>query len=132
MLPRHPLVRGVLVVSVLIIAVGLALRTLADAGYLLGAILVPVALSVLFTGLLMPLQVLLNHKLKLPRAVGAGLTIVASVVLTLPELSTNLARYVPVSSGTVASVAVPASFGPSSTEPAQVTPEVAGDQRIET
>lgn len=79
-LTDNPLVRGAFFVSVFIIAIGWALRTLAETGFLLGAILVPVALSVLFTGLLMPLQVLLNHKLKLPRAVGAGLTIVASVV----------------------------------------------------
>lgn len=75
----NPLVRGVLVVSVLVIAVGWALRTLTDAGSLLGAVLVPVALSVLLTGLLMPVQVLLNHKLKLPRSLGAGLTIVAAL-----------------------------------------------------
>lgn len=86
MLPRHPLVRGVLVVSVLIIAVGLALRTLADAGYLLGAILVPVALSVLFTGLLMPLQVLLNHKLKLPRSLGALLTVLIAFAVVVGAL----------------------------------------------
>ena len=78
--------RGVLVVSVLIIAVGLALRTLADAGYLLSAILVPVALSVLFTGLLMPLQVLLNHKLKLPRSLGALLTVLIAFAVVVGAL----------------------------------------------
>ncbi len=76
-----PLVRGALVASVLVIAVGWALRTLADAGAVLSAVLVPVALSVLLTGLLMPLQVVLNHRLKLPRALGAGLTIVLALAV---------------------------------------------------
>ncbi|MDO5535301.1 MAG: AI-2E family transporter [Propionibacteriaceae bacterium] len=86
MLTSTPWIRGVLVISVLIIAVGWALRTLADAGSLLGAVLVPVALSVLLTALLMPLQVLLNHKLGLPRALGGALTIVTALGAVLGVL----------------------------------------------
>ena len=94
-LTGNPLVRGIFFVSVLVIAIGWALRTLAEAGTLLGVILVPVALSVLFTGVLMPLQVLLNHKLKLPRSLGAALTVVLAflgVVCVLWVAGTNLAK----------------------------------------
>ncbi len=71
----QPVLRAVLLVGLTIIVVGMAARTLADAGALLGDILVPVAVSFLLTGLLMPFQVFFNHRLQLPRSLAALVTL---------------------------------------------------------
>lgn len=76
---QHPGLRAVLVACALIVLVGWTVRTLAEAGALVSSILVPTMLSILFAGLLMPLQVLLNHTLRLPRSVAAGLTLLLSL-----------------------------------------------------
>ncbi|NLT29744.1 MAG: AI-2E family transporter [Propionibacterium sp.] len=78
-LAEHPRTRTVLLVTATIVLVGLALQTLAEAAALIRAVLVPTAVAVLLTGLMMPLMVLLNHKLKLPRSLAAAITLLSSV-----------------------------------------------------
>nr|WP_269779630.1 AI-2E family transporter [Propioniciclava soli] len=63
----------------LIVLIGWAVRMVAEAGSLLSSILVPTALSILFAGLLMPLQVLFNHRLRLPRSLAAALTVLVAI-----------------------------------------------------
>ncbi|MGC5628831.1 AI-2E family transporter [Georgenia sp. Z1344] len=62
-----------------IVLVGLAVQTINQAGALLSSILIPTAVAILLTGLLMPLQVLLNHRLRLPRLAAAALTILITL-----------------------------------------------------
>lgn len=42
---------------------------------LISAVLIPVALALLLAGLLMPVQVILNHRLRLPRHLGAAICV---------------------------------------------------------
>lgn len=75
----HPWLRRFLIACVAIVLFGLALQTIAQGGVLLSSVLTPVALAVLLTGLLMPIQVLLNRTLRLPRSLAAALVIVGSI-----------------------------------------------------
>lgn len=71
LLPDHPRTRKVLIVAVVVILVGLALQMIYAGFHVVSPVLVPTAVALLVTGLLMPLQVLLNHKLRFPRPLAA-------------------------------------------------------------
>ncbi|WP_106848403.1 AI-2E family transporter [Blastococcus sp. Marseille-P5729] len=62
-------------VLILLFAAGSALNSI---GAIVSAALVPLLVSLLLTALLMPLQILLNHRLRLNRHLAAGLTLVLS------------------------------------------------------
>ncbi|MGC5615983.1 AI-2E family transporter [Georgenia sp. Z1491] len=78
-LAEYPRTRVVILASVTIVLVGLAVQTINQAGVLLSSVLIPSAVAILLTGLLMPLQVLLNHRLRLPRMAAAALTILITL-----------------------------------------------------
>lgn len=78
-LVEHPRVRALLLTAVVILAVAFAGRALAQMASLFRPVLVPTMLALLFTGLLMPLQVLLNHKLRLNRHAAAALTLTSAI-----------------------------------------------------
>lgn len=54
---------------------------LASVGSMISQVLMPVVIGVLFTALLMPVQVFFNHLLKLPRHVAAGITTLGFLTL---------------------------------------------------
>lgn len=78
-LSEHPRTRAALLTSATIVVVGLAIQMVASAADLTRSVVVPSAIAVLLAGLLMPLQVLLNHRLRLPRMLAAALTIVIAL-----------------------------------------------------
>ncbi|MGJ3509929.1 AI-2E family transporter [Enemella sp. A6] len=80
-LAEHPRTRTVLLVTATIVLVGLALQTLAEGAALIRAVLVPTAVAVLLTALLMPLMVLLNHRLKFPRTLAAAVTLLIALTV---------------------------------------------------
>lgn len=80
-LAENPRTRAVLLTAVTILAVGLALQMLGSAGALTSSVLIPTAVAILLTALLMPIQVLLNHRLKLPRSAAAALTLLLGLGL---------------------------------------------------
>lgn len=78
-LQMSPRLRGVLLASLTVVLVLAAARAVSDVAAMTRSVLVPVALAVLLTGLLMPLQLLLNHRLHLNRHLAALVTLVVGV-----------------------------------------------------
>lgn len=78
-LDDHPRTRAVLLVAVTIVAVGMAGQILSQSASLVRPVLIPTAIAVLLTGLLMPLQVVFNHRLRIPRSLSALLTLLIAV-----------------------------------------------------
>lgn len=74
-LAAHPRLQRVLLVCVVIVAVVLAGRAVGAAVGLVRPIVVPLGIALLLTGLLMPVQLLLNRLLRLPRTLAATLTL---------------------------------------------------------
>lgn len=79
LLAGHPRVRATLLAAAVFLAVVLVGKAAAEMAGLFRPVLVPALLALLFTGLLMPLQILFNHKLGLNRHVGAALTLVVAI-----------------------------------------------------
>ncbi|MGO1561106.1 putative integral membrane protein [Actinomycetales bacterium JB111] len=80
-LPEYPRTRAVLLTAATILAIGFALQMIASAGALTSSVLIPSAVAILLAALLMPIQILFNHRLKLPRGVAAALTLVVGLGL---------------------------------------------------
>lgn len=79
LLSDHKVFVGLLIACLVVILIGGAIRTIAEGGALVAQVLVPTMLSVLFAALLMPLQVLLNHRLRVPRMLAAALTLLTAI-----------------------------------------------------
>lgn len=71
--------RLILLGTLTMILVVAAAEALNDTGAILSAILVPLLVAILFTTLMMPVQILLNHKLGLNRHLAAGVNLVFSI-----------------------------------------------------
>lgn len=76
-LPRP--IRVLAAIAVLIVLVYAAGWVLTRVGAMVSSVLMPMIIGVLLAALLMPLQVLLNHKARLPRHVGAAIAVVALI-----------------------------------------------------
>lgn len=80
-LPDHPRSRLLLIIGVSIVVAVAAIGALADVASLAVPVLLPAAIALLLTGLLMPIQVLLNVRLGLHRYVGALLTVLTALAV---------------------------------------------------
>ncbi len=80
MLNEYPRLRGVLLACATIVLVVAAARSLGAAAGVIRPVLIPLAVAVLVTGLLMPVQILFNHRLRLPRSVAASLTLITTAM----------------------------------------------------
>ncbi|MDO5736730.1 MAG: AI-2E family transporter [Propionibacteriaceae bacterium] len=78
-LPRPFQVVGA--VALLIVAVYAAGWVLIQVGAMVSQVLIPIVVGVLLAALLMPTQLLFNHKLRLPRYVSAAVTVVGVVAI---------------------------------------------------
>ncbi|WP_232549011.1 AI-2E family transporter [Propioniciclava soli] len=78
-LPDHPRVRTVVILGAALIITLFGIEYVARAASVASPVLIPAAIAVLLAGLLMPVQVLLNHRLKLHRYLAAIVTLVAAL-----------------------------------------------------
>ncbi len=82
-LPRHRPLGLLLLSCVTLILVFGAGWVIVRVVSLIGSVVAPVALALLLTGLLMPLHLLLNHRLRLSRYAAAGLTVLGSTTVLM-------------------------------------------------
>ena len=85
-LPEHPRLRMVLTWALTLVAIVAGGWALAAIGAVVAPVVIPLAVAVLLTGLLMPVQVLVNRRLGMPRTLGAALTLAIVALLALPAL----------------------------------------------
>ncbi|HHW83099.1 MAG TPA: AI-2E family transporter [Actinomycetales bacterium] len=88
-LPNHPRTRVIILVSVTIILLGLAIQMIYAAFHVVSPVLIPTAVALLLTGLLMPLQVLLNHRLRFPRPVAAVTSLLVAIAVVAGLLAVS-------------------------------------------
>lgn len=78
-LPDHPRIRLVLVFGLTILVTLATIEAVARASSVASPVLVPAGIAVLLAGLLMPVQVLLNVRLKLHRYLAAIITLLSAL-----------------------------------------------------
>lgn len=82
--PMFPLPRPfrvVAAIALLIVLVYGAIWVMNEVGGLVSQVLIPIVIGLLITALLMPLHLLFNHKLRLPRHAAAGATVVGLIAV---------------------------------------------------
>lgn len=80
-LPLPKPLRVVAAAALLIVLVYGAGWVLSQVGAMVSQVLIPIVVGILLAALLMPTQLLLNHKLRLPRHAAAAVTVVGLVLL---------------------------------------------------
>lgn len=83
---EHPVLRSLTWLSLSVVTIAAALWIVGQVLAMAQSVLIPVALAVLLTGLLMPVQVVLNHRLRLPRHAAAALTVGGALAAILAML----------------------------------------------
>lgn len=81
MFPLPKAFRVVAALALLIVLVYGAFWVLSQVGSMVSQVLIPIVVGVLLAALLMPAQLLLNHRLRFPRHVAAAVTVVGLVAL---------------------------------------------------